>query len=153
MSVARRFEFVIGPFLIIDLAKISAFPVYYFRCCWPDQSSHPFCHRMISVQSQVASNNGRPRFRSGSLFGGSGPFPSRWPLLNFAVALEIDPKSIPFVTWNGVVDIRAEGTLGRPLTVANQSPVAIRMTWTTGVGNDIGGALLAFRPLGIIRSY
>jgi hypothetical protein len=48
MSVARRFEFVIGPFLIIDLAK------------------------------------------SGSLFCGSGPFPPRWPLLNFAVALEID---------------------------------------------------------------
>ena len=38
----------------------------------------------------VASNNGRPRFRSGSLFCGSGPFPSRWPLLNFGVALEID---------------------------------------------------------------
>ena len=28
MSVARRFEFVIGPFLIIDLAKISAFPSF-----------------------------------------------------------------------------------------------------------------------------
>ena len=27
MSVARRFEFVIGPFLIIDLAKIPAFPI------------------------------------------------------------------------------------------------------------------------------
>ena len=27
MSVARRFEFVIGPFWIIDLAKISAFPI------------------------------------------------------------------------------------------------------------------------------
>jgi hypothetical protein len=30
------------------------FVVFY----WPDQSSHPFCPRRISVQSQVAGTNG-----------------------------------------------------------------------------------------------
>ena len=67
MSVAR-FEFVIGPFLIIDLAKISAFPI----CLLSAAAGPTIPHTALSPEDQcsepVASNNGRPRFRSGSLF-------------------------------------------------------------------------------------
>jgi hypothetical protein len=49
MSVARRFEFVIGPFLIIDLAKtLLARPILTPALSPEDQCSEP-----------VASNNGR----------------------------------------------------------------------------------------------
>jgi hypothetical protein len=58
MSVARRFEFVIGPFLIIDLAKTLL----------ADQSSHPLCHRRISVQSQLPAITGGPDFGRGLFF-------------------------------------------------------------------------------------
>jgi hypothetical protein len=68
MSVARRIEFVIGPFLIIDLAKISAFPT----CHQVLLLARPILTPALSPEDQcsepVASNNGRPRFRSGSLF-------------------------------------------------------------------------------------
>ena len=40
MSVARRFEFVISPFLIIDLAKISAFPSFDERSLWVPGLAH-----------------------------------------------------------------------------------------------------------------
>jgi hypothetical protein len=80
------------PILIIDLAKISAFPI----CLLSAAAGPTIPHTALSPEDQcsepVASNNGRPRFRSGSLFCGSGPFPSRWPLLNFGVTLEIDPN-------------------------------------------------------------
>ena len=74
MSVARRFDFVIGPFLIIDLEKISAFPICVKCCCWPDQSSHPLCHRRISVQSQLPAITGGLDFGRGLFFVVLAPF-------------------------------------------------------------------------------
>src|ERR1700682_364395 len=75
---------------IIDLAEIAGFPICSKAVCyWPDQSSHPLCHRRISVQSQVAAANGRSRLRSGSLFVVLAPFhliENQWPFLIFGVA-------------------------------------------------------------------
>ena len=62
------------PFLIIDLAKISAFPICIKCCCWPNQSSHPLCHRRISVQSQLPAITGGPDFGRGLFFVVLAPF-------------------------------------------------------------------------------
>jgi hypothetical protein len=53
MSVARRFEFVIGPFLIIDLAKISAFPSF-------DERVHGCQGSRITVASNGVRADHRP---------------------------------------------------------------------------------------------
>ena len=101
MSVAR-FEFVIGPFLIIDLAKISAFPICVKCCCWPNQSSHPLCHRRISVQSQLPAITGGPDFGRGLFFVVLAPFHPVGRFLNFAVALEIDLIQVGVKVVDGI---------------------------------------------------
>jgi hypothetical protein len=74
MSVARRFEFVIGPFLIIDLAKISAFSICYLALLLARPILTPLCHRRISVQSQLPAITGGPDFGRGLFFVVLAPF-------------------------------------------------------------------------------
>ena len=52
-------------------------------------------------RAKLPAITGGPDFGRGLFFVVLAPS-SRWPLLHFAVALEIDLKSIHFVTWNGV---------------------------------------------------
>jgi hypothetical protein len=54
MSVARRFEFVIGPFLIIDLAKISAFPSFDERVDGCQGSRINRCFKRCSSRSPTS---------------------------------------------------------------------------------------------------
>ena len=75
MSVARRFEFVIGSFLIIDLAKISAFPISYLVLLLAPTNPHTrFVTGGSVFRAKLPAITGGPDFGRGLFFVVLAPF-------------------------------------------------------------------------------